>query len=421
MFDADAVEVPCSIPAIEEHVQNLKNVRAFGLMLGITQGTLDTIYRTYSSDSLISRVVTEWYKKHSGSTSKDLWHKLHHVLVQPAIGEYSVANKLPCLSPHSSPHSCESVEENSEIGILQKGLNLIEPHSNWYQIGQKLHIPESELKEIKEHPIVDQKAHFVEALYRNNVELSPQILKQFKPPACNEDDVEEMMKELQSNFSKIQQEVMQTLEEKGIPFEKFKRAIASFDDQAAERSYELLTTASSENFCAIFRHWNNKKVWNFLDFDLLERLVRQYGLNETKVLMRQYSKEMKDFQKKVTVRSLMKLQRGYGDHYEEFKSCKQMIHDLDWPYDCTLEELKELRIVSEEELLRNAPLFVVAFALYRVNPGSVLVTWVVRTDLVPIIREALVECIIKGKYFHQNKIISLELDGETFMSMEQVG
>ncbi len=106
---------------------------------------------------------------------------------------------------------------------------------------------------------------------------------------------------------------------------------------------------------------------------------------------------------------------------EEYEKCKTMIVDLHIdPDERTLEKLEVLRKRSCHKLLKGIPLSESALVLFRLKFGSIILTWIVRIDMVQNIREALKQCVISGEYFKENDIISLELDGEPFMPMERV-
>ena len=73
-------------------------------------------------------------------------------------------------------------------------------------------------------------------------------------------------------------------------------------------------------------------------------------------------------------------------------------------------------------LLKETPLSEGALVLHSVKYGRIIIiiTWMVHINLVPKLKIAFVQCVLEGVYFNENSIITLELDGEVYMSVERV-
>lgn len=116
-LDESAMEVegsteerPSIIPKVVEHIKNLKNVRAFGLLLKIDSGKLDEIDKRSSiiSSSRILLIVEEWFRYPMSDANR--WEELGRVLLEPAVDEPTRACKLqPYLRRGSSVDSAISV------------------------------------------------------------------------------------------------------------------------------------------------------------------------------------------------------------------------------------------------------------------------------------------------------------------------
>lgn len=235
-------------------------------------------------------------------------------------------------------------------------------------------------------------------------------------------ELEEKLEELQVTFANIQEDIMNALELKGVKFKQFKRAISTFPAHVQMNSFESIKTVSARNVELedIFSSWNQDLIWSFLDFTLLERIVKKYGSSELNNSMKEYSSRLKDFRKRTIVSRLMCIWLDPNPP-KEYERCKTLIHNLNIKADeCTLEKLELLRKRSCDKLLKGIPLSEAALVLFRLKLGCISLTWIVRIDWVQNIREALVQCVIDGEYFKENDIISLELDGEVFMTMERV-
>ena len=94
------------------YIKDLKNVRAFGLLLKIDPGKLDEIERkAYSSQSMIELIVIEWLRQPMGNA--DRWEELGRILLEPAVDEPTIASELrPNLRRGSSVDSAISVFSN---------------------------------------------------------------------------------------------------------------------------------------------------------------------------------------------------------------------------------------------------------------------------------------------------------------------
>ena len=87
-------EIPCTTERIVNHIKNLKNVRTFGLFLKIEPGRLDEIEQS-SSMNKREQIVEEWFRSLDVNKSDtDRWEELCRVLLEPAVGERTIAYEL---------------------------------------------------------------------------------------------------------------------------------------------------------------------------------------------------------------------------------------------------------------------------------------------------------------------------------------
>jgi hypothetical protein len=100
-MDVDREDESCEvrsdiIPRIFAYIKNLKNTRAFGLLLGIDPGVLDDFERRDSpSERVIELIIREWLRQ--SMTIADRWEELGRVLLEPAVDEPTIAGNL---KPH---------------------------------------------------------------------------------------------------------------------------------------------------------------------------------------------------------------------------------------------------------------------------------------------------------------------------------
>ncbi len=100
----------CTIPRVVAYVDNVKSVRAFGLFLKIAPGKLDAIEKCSIMDK-ITQIVQEWFRQCPKTMcDTDRWEELGRVLLEPAVYEPVIANKLrPHFRRGSSVDSAISV------------------------------------------------------------------------------------------------------------------------------------------------------------------------------------------------------------------------------------------------------------------------------------------------------------------------
>lgn len=236
-----------------------------------------------------------------------------------------------------------------------------------------------------------------------------------------QEELEEELEELQGVFGRIQESIMEVLDQKGVLFKQFKRAISSFPAHVQLNSFRNFKTVSGNvEFEDIFSSWNQDVVWSFLDFTLLEGIVKRYGHDKLRDSMKEYSLRLKNFRQRTLVSRLMDIWTDPNEP-KDYEKCKKLILNLNIKADeCTLEKLEVLRKRSSDKFLKGIPLSEAALVLFRLKIGCLSLTWIARTDMVQNIREVVVQCVKNGEYFKENSIRSLVLDGERFMSMERV-
>ena len=241
-------------------------------------------------------------------------------------------------------------------------------------------------------------------------------------PCARKKSVKAKVAELQSQFELIQQHMMKVLKADNITLEEFRITVSSFPCSVQLNAVESLEIISDEKGIEyIFRTLNHEFVWNFLDYHLLERIVKIFGSNNEKLLqlMEEYSQALSIFRSSTTVDELMDAwdEPSLPEKCEEYS---KIIQTVKWdPKTQTLEELDKLR-KNTSKLLQKIPLSEVALVLNHIKGGCVILTWLVSSDLVPHFKSAFAQCIAEGVYFKENDIVSLELDGDIFKSMESV-
>ena len=91
---------------------------------------------------------------------------------------------------------------------------------------------------------------------------------------------------------------------------------------------ELQKEADEYSISDIFGYWNEHLVWSFLDFALLEHIVKRMGSNTLKGLMKNYSNKMKEFRKRTKAHTLIKVWPNPVSDMCNYKQCKEILVKL---------------------------------------------------------------------------------------------
>lgn len=222
---------------------------------------------------------------------------------------------------------------------------------------------------------------------------------------------------------------MEALEDQGIGVKKFIARISTYEKPTVvqRKSLKSLKEESSQtDLSDIFSIFNEHLVWSFLDFALLKFIVKQWGSNELKCLLKAYSNKMKEFRRRTKAVTLIAVWDEAEGEIHQCNECKKVFVRLNAnPDECTLHDLNKIRknacrLLRREGLRRELNLTEAALVLYRVKYGSTELIWIVHVRFVPEFKEAFRECVATGVFFKANGISRLEIDGEVFSPNEPV-
>lgn len=161
--------------------------------------------------------------------------------------------------------------------------------------------------------------------------------------------------------------------------------------------------------------------WNFIDFELLERIVKKHGGEELKSAMNRYLDDVRKFRKCTSVHQLVE---GWGSAYRPFdkEKYKKYVAQLERdPKTCTLEELEVLRKDTRYSICEQ-PLSTAAMILHELAAGSVTVVWLVSEEYVEILLVSISELIktSQSDFIDRYGISFLSLDGHILYPVEEV-
>lgn len=216
--------------------------------------------------------------------------------------------------------------------------------------------------------------------------------------------MEKKVTELERKFHNLVDRVRESV--KDVPLDQFRNTItllpASMRDEHCKFLKENIpqickATNINEIFC-----WLNL-YWDYLNFSLLEYIVRVYG-NAAMKEMKEYAEEVKVFRNETPLNIFWNVQpRRHVDIPPDLKEVISK-HDEDWS-NFTLEQVENFR----QEFAAEYSLYKFAIVLAKIEMGSVIITWLVPSSIVTNLRDE-----IQGGHdalLRQRNILKLTVDG----------
>ena len=151
-----------------------------------------------------------------------------------------------------------------------------------------------------------------------------------------------------------------------------------------EDNYRRLDRCDSLDHKKFFSVLHN--CWNFIDSDLLEYIIQQYGNEKVTRAMDNYLRELEEFRKRTTVHQLVVNMGSTYKASEIPQNYIQCVAKLDRDAEtCTLQELESLR-KEVKNFIGYLPLRTTCAAMYLhdVKTSSVIVVWLVPIETVDI-------------------------------------
>ena len=191
------------------------------------------------------------------------------------------------------------------------------------------------------------------------------------PLECN---IEKEIEELEDQFFDVVVKAASCLE--GVPLAKLKMCVTQLPVSVKYQHKKFLEDKLSAidnapTVAAVFAILG--LYWNFLNCGLLTELIRRLGNDETKLLMEQYTEQLRQFRRKTKLGDFVgKWAQSTPPHFVEFKA--EMGHA--WR-DYTLEDLVEFR----KRLARSLCVEEYALIIKSANSGSVVITWALPSSL----------------------------------------
>ena len=333
-------------------------------------------------------------------------------------------------------------------------LNVIALYSEWIEIGRCLIPPDRlhMLEEIRDaYPPPDHKAHMVELWERTDPDgLSwskfQEALKQMieakqqrtasvtsadpsSPAACLSptlpstfelSTVEENIKKLETRFSTLLRSVVKQLESEDKKTDEIHLTLLLELPQPLQVLYsESLDKLSNQLEKAESHRYFFSKLnscWNFIDFDLLECIIKKHGDHGLNSKMKEYLVDLKEFFGITTVRQLVEywepLEKEKTEIPNDYRECMMKLECK--AETCTIQKLDDIR-KSFKYRLSATRRSIAAMYLAELTEECVIVVWIVSKEIVSELSNGITQLIASNPEFIQEYEISYLLLDDLFL------
>lgn len=218
----------------------------------------------------------------------------------------------------------------------------------------------------------------------------------------------EKIEQLERNFCSLASSVLEELIERQVDAKQIKKHLMALPlklkrDVAYMVGQNLPDIRQKVDLDRLFVYLD-ATIWNFIDYTLLEHIIREFGSMELRRDMDRYVADITLFSKQTTVSQLIQYWPGRKDTPPKYCELTFKI-DKD-PDRCTLEELNVLRKELQKQFL--PPLSECALLLCSCRNGSIVVKWFIAIDLVPVLISEI-QKTEKSAFFEDNSIESIQV------------
>ena len=224
--------------------------------------------------------------------------------------------------------------------------------------------------------------------------------------------------QLESQFSDIACRTLQIIMEKGISPSIFKQRLTSLPMKTKKKYEDFIEQLLPQITAADVDYiWCKLEMyWNFLNYSLLEHLVKTFGDDALKTSMLKYKESLREFRCKTRLCDFV---RHFKDENkclggEELMSLLEVKFAKNWE-ECTLEDLENWKESITQKLL--LPSFVLS--LKETEFGCVSVTWAIPAMFAASVMEDM-ETMDMREFCVEHNILSIRIDGkECFPTPEE--
>lgn len=223
------------------------------------------------------------------------------------------------------------------------------------------------------------------------------------------EDVESRIELFEERFDYMKMATLKELEARKVDLKKVRNYLTSLRALRGEKDIVIFLKSIMNELCnsttieAIFCHLN--LYWGYLNFHLLDHIIKQFHLSELQKEMNEYKAEMEEFKNRTPLETFGKAQKMHNpvipDGFEKLVSQHQFSKSA------TLNEVEKIRLALKKEYsLEDC-----ALMLYKVLCGSIVIVWLVPNSVAKHI--FLMASSVVNQQFREIMLIRLELPVKT--------
>ena len=194
------------------------------------------------------------------------------------------------------------------------------------------------------------------------------------------DGVKARIDQFNNRFHKLKNSTREYLEKQKIPVKEVADALTSLSHDAGEVHEKFLQSHLEDLFKAadhdlLFGRMNFH--WNYLNYHMLDHLVKRFDIKEVKSEMEVYKSDLKSFREVTPLSVFCKVHKKKTEPQKKFR---EVVAKFNWPdsKEVTLEVVEEFR----QAYAHYYSLWEFAMMLEEVRPGSFIVTWLVPESVI---------------------------------------
>ena len=218
---------------------------------------------------------------------------------------------------------------------------------------------------------------------------------------------------LEDKFSDMADRTLDIINEKKVTVQLFKNRLMNLNVRSKEQHKEFLDgnifSGMSAESTVEDMWYKLSDYWNFLNYTLLEHLIKKFGDKDLLKDMEAYKKRLKIFRSKTRLCDFVKLHRGIGKCDEKQIKSLNVKFDENWET-CTLQDMENWKESLTQKLL--LPSFTVKPE--DIGTGCVSITWAIPAMFATSLVEKL-KTLDMTDFYKEHKIMSLIFDGVEYL------
>ena len=223
--------------------------------------------------------------------------------------------------------------------------------------------------------------------------------------------VEKMIFELEEEFSLMRERTCSLINSDKMKKNHFCEKIKHILPQRLKGLIKHIDSKSTERDDVSHFFYTLDCVWTFIDYELLQFIIKQWGTTELKIKMDAYVEKVNCFCEQTTIHDLITHWKPRINEDDFPDDLKKGVMRFSWdPMTTKVAELKSVQKFVQKACTQE--LAKAAYCVfYKVQSSSVTVTWLFWTEILPEISKNIKRMFnATQEFLSHNKVLSFYLD-----------